>query len=221
MRILFVSLFSAFILLTPVTPQSTYIEFIPTSSNRRNSPLFVDGHLDFKPPDDEWVQLHTEMEDTIVATTLSRIYFLSSSQPFSILRWEWITDTSNDWGGVVDDTPTALIYSPKLRLLFIGNDLSLSTFNYETGFFSRIGADEGLPVNNITSLAIDEEKSYVYIGTKSGLVLFEPLTNTFRYFAGPRYLVDNYVLSVSVDQTTHVCSISHQGGGKKRRGAKS
>ena len=117
-----------------------------------------------------------------MAATSNRIYFLPSSfQPNSILRWEWVTEHENDWGGVVDDNPTALAYSPKLRNLYIGNQRSLSAFDCDTGFFSRIGGDEGLPVNNITSLAINEELNFVWIGSGQGLVLFEPLTNSFRY----------------------------------------
>ncbi|GMH98182.1 hypothetical protein TrVE_jg1208 [Triparma verrucosa] len=138
----------------------------------------------------------------VLATADQKIVFQNKTTT-ETERWEWVTDLSGAWGGVIDAPITSLAYSPSSELLYIGTTEVLNFWDEKTSRFSRIGGNEGLPMRNITSLTVDDEKGFVYIGTTEGLILYRPSNkqHTWRYFAGPRYLPDDYIVGLSLNPT--------------------
>ena len=101
----------------------------------------------------------------------------------ALLAWDWVTDPVEGWGAPIDDSITALAYGPD-GTLFIGNDICLN-LRFANGSYARIDGPAGLPIANITSLAIDARTLVetpphdpalprVWIGSTMGAVLFDP-----------------------------------------------
>eukprot|EP00939_MAST-03C_sp_MAST-3C-sp1_P001762 g1762.t1 len=106
-------------------------------------------------------------------------------------RWEWVTKVSTGQGGVIDDTIRSLHFATASGVLYIGTESGLNTFNLQTGFFGRVGADQGLPQANITTTISDtEDENRLWIGTTSGLVIWNRGADggSFQFLNGSRWL---------------------------------
>lgn len=113
----------------------------------------------------------------------SRIAYLDGTT-LRVTRWEWVTNVQQGWGAPVDDAVTALVYDDAGgdARLYIGNPTCLNV-RYANGTYLRIAGPQGLPMNNITSLVLDERVDAttptrvlrrLWIGTSQGVVLFDP-----------------------------------------------
>jgi hypothetical protein len=91
---------------------------------------------------------------------------------------------------------TALVADYKGNL-WVGTPIGL-TKRGENGDWVSIRGEQGLPVENITTLAAQADQ--LWIGTTHGVVLFLPEENDRQWFyrAGKRYLIDDYIQAISV-----------------------
>ena len=143
---------------------------------------------------------------SFIAAGNSEKLWLINPADGSIKRWEWVTDVATASGGVLDDTVTALVSAPAaLREggeeeeglpLFVGNPTCLNVRDANASF-ARIGPDQGLPVGNITSLAVayDVDGSpQLWVGSAFGVAVWQPMHDpAWRYLFGPRWLVGHAV----------------------------
>jgi hypothetical protein len=140
----------------------------------------------------------------LVLGNSSTIAFRNASSG-ALLRWEWVTYVPTASGGVVDDVITALAFDDAAAVagvngpvLYIGNPscLNIAVLGapgtgmapedlFPVPVFDRIGAPEGLPYGNISSLAVDMsappgratgpgQPRRLFIGTAAGIALFDP-----------------------------------------------
>ncbi|GMH63048.1 hypothetical protein TrST_g9923 [Triparma strigata] len=197
---LFLNLLILLPLLISSIAEDTYYEYIFSSEE--------DDILTTPPPPHTTLSARNQIPSVstsqynVLATADQKIVFQNKTTT-ETERWEWVTDLSGAWGGVIDTPITSLAYSPSSELLYIGTTEVLNIWDEKTSRFSRIGGNEGLPMRNITSLTVDDEKGFVYIGTTEGLILYRPSNkqHTWRYFAGPRYLPDDCIVGLSLNPT--------------------
>lgn len=119
-------------------------------------------------------------------------------------------------GGVIDGPPTATAILPNRTnptsgspLAVIGDAYCLHFLNFHTGLVQRVSSMEGLPYGNVTALNAATNGDRLWVGTTWGLVLLDVValfqsegssrTSAWRYFAGPRWLPDDQVVSVVGD----------------------
>lgn len=97
------------------------------------------------------------------------------------IRFEWVANIAQGWGGPVDDVITALLYSPT-GWLYIANPTCLN-IAFPNKTFIRVDGLGGLPVANLTSLALDtrydsllppRSSPRIWLGSTQGLILFDP-----------------------------------------------
>lgn len=83
-------------------------------------------------------------------------------------------------------------------VLWIGTPIGLSKLD-SNGSWSSIRGAEGLPVENITALAIDK-KDRIWIGTTQGAILFTPYEEgrQWYYRAGKRYLINDNIRDIEI-----------------------
>ena len=83
-------------------------------------------------------------------------------------------------------------------VLWIGTPIGLSRFE-PNGSWSSIRGSEGLPVENITALAIDKNDR-IWIGTTQGAILFTPYEEgrQWYYRAGKRYLINDNIRDIEI-----------------------
>jgi hypothetical protein len=121
-------------------------------------------------------------------------------------RFEWVTDVQQKWGGVIDDRVTSLAFSPDNGDLFVGNPTKLDILYSSNGSVTSWGGDEGLPYNNITTLAFSRVESngqgtitQLLIGTTMGLIIRQEGNDPlWRYLYGPRYLAGSSIVDLAV-----------------------
>ena len=83
-------------------------------------------------------------------------------------------------------------------VLWIGTPIGLSKLEIN-GSWSSIRGTEGLPVENITALAIDKIDR-IWIGTTQGAILFTPYEEERQWYyrAGKRYLINNNISNIEI-----------------------
>ena len=89
----------------------------------------------------------------IVAGNDAKLWHLNASTT-AVMRWEWVTDVQQGWGGVVDDRVTDMAFARDMAApdLYIGNPTCLNVWSGTRHTYTRVGADEGLPFGNITTV---------------------------------------------------------------------
>eukprot|EP00041_Stephanoeca_diplocostata_P038771 m.1553094 g.1553094 ORF g.1553094 m.1553094 type:complete len:862 (+) comp25268_c1_seq3:151-2736(+) len=103
----------------------------------------------------------------VLAGNAEKIWIIDGTT-HDVVRWEWVTDEEQMWGGVIDGPIQALAIAPSSPPprsgtdarglpttssdVFIGTPVCLNMRDVN-GAFARVGADQGLPVGNITALA--------------------------------------------------------------------
>ena len=131
----------------------------------------------------------------IAAGGSEKIYIVDTAEN-KIVRWEWVTQVDQEWGGVVDDAITSI--AAHRGDLLIGNPACLNVLSGSKRTFDRIGGDEGLPFGNVT-VVLPADDASVFIGTTMGLILWERNQRTWRYFYGDRYIVGDHVEAIAVE----------------------
>ncbi len=103
--------------------------------------------------------------------------------------------------GPLASSVTALALDKK-GTLWIGTPVGLSALKADGTWLSLRGAD-GLPVEDITALAIDN-RDLIWIGTTQGSILYTPYEEgrKFYYRAGKRYLSDDHVFDIIINETS-------------------
>lgn len=107
-------------------------------------------------------------------------------------RWLWATNVTTSAGGEIDDAIKALVYDDGEMpagghgsgngTLWIGTPTGLHAL-YPNGTITRFGGAQGLPVANITALAVGPgvasaaPSRHVWIGTTLGLALLDPFAD--------------------------------------------
>jgi len=84
--------------------------------------------------------------------------------------------------------------------IFVGTPIGLSILSKD-GNWSFIRGVDGLPVEEITSLAIDVNDN-IWIGTTQGAILYKPYSEERQWFyrAGKRYLIGDIIEDIALDQ---------------------
>jgi hypothetical protein len=84
--------------------------------------------------------------------------------------------------------------------LWIGTPIGLSLLKSD-GVWSSLRGSEGLPVEEITALAIDK-KDRIWIGTTQGAILYTPYEDgrQWYYRAGKRYLINNAISDIELTE---------------------
>lgn len=84
--------------------------------------------------------------------------------------------------------------------LYIGTPIGLSLLKSD-GVWSSLRGSEGLPVEEITTLAIDKDDR-IWIGTTQGAILYTPYEEgrQFYYRAGKRYLINDTVSDIVLSE---------------------
>ncbi len=158
----------------------------------------------------------------IVAGNAERVWDLRPDG--SVVRWEWVTEPDEEWGGVVgpvsclafgeamapassggDSCTTAAVASEELdasaEMLFVGTRLAELSTRSAGGAYTRIGRDQGLPVGNVTALlpSVHRGAGQLWVGTTRGVALWQPSYDPpWRYLGGPRWLVGDSVRSLAL-----------------------
>ena len=148
----------------------------------------------------------------IVVANADKVWDLDAASG-TVLRWDWVSISRDgqDMGGMVDGSVSSLasgaLTAPTTGIdgsadtptLFIGTPSSLSVRTDAHGY-QRIGADQGLPVGNISALALCG-KDELWIGTSAGVAIWTPgaadPVGRWRYLYGPRWLVSNEVRALA------------------------
>ena len=83
-------------------------------------------------------------------------------------------------------------------VLWIGTPIGLSFLNPD-GVWSSIRGTEGLPVEEITALAVDQNDR-IWIGTTQGAILYTPYENGRKWYyrAGKRYLINDNISDIEI-----------------------
>ena len=104
-----------------------------------------------------------------------------------------------------------LIDAPPRAVAFVGNDLwighqwCLNVVRGDTGWVDRVSGAQGLPVGNISGLAVggDSTRPVLWISSTTGAVRYAPSdeTDKWRFFSGDRWVVGlgTPVISLAVD----------------------
>ena len=96
-------------------------------------------------------------------------------------------------GDLIDAPPRALAFLA--NDLWIGHEWCLNVVHGDTGWVDRVSGAQGLPVGNISSLAVDGTgtRSVLWIGTATGAVRYMPndrySSDRWRFFSGDRWVV--------------------------------
>eukprot|EP01052_Picozoa_sp_SAG31_P033198 SAG31_NODE_3721_length_3950_cov_2.867048_3_plen_421_part_00 len=106
---------------------------------------------------------------------------------------------------VIDDVPTALALTPGRNFLYIGNNLSASAWDIDSGQVHRVSGTQGLPTANFTSMLPVADA--LWSAHAQGLSLCKlsiatkmqpPRPGPCRYFHGDRYLPGERVSAVAL-----------------------
>jgi hypothetical protein len=134
--------------------------------------------------------------------------------------FEWVSQWGDGLGGVVDGPVTSMTFVPSGEL-YLGTNISLSRLNSDYTF-DRFGPEQGLPYNQITSLAFlpystlypdpfgrnlsNKTSGSVVMTTEEGMTTFDITTSSFMsYFHGYRWLPGNNItLVTSVSESSFV-----------------
>ena len=83
-------------------------------------------------------------------------------------------------------------------VLWIGTPIGLSFLNPD-GVWSSIRGTEGLPVEEITALAVDQNDR-IWLGTTQGAILYTPYENGRKWYyrAGKRYLINDNISDIEI-----------------------
>eukprot|EP00040_Diaphanoeca_grandis_P019454 m.102767 g.102767 ORF g.102767 m.102767 type:complete len:842 (-) comp27434_c0_seq1:392-2917(-) len=142
--------------------------------------------------------------DVVAAGGDEKLWIISaaSTNP-RVIRWEWVTNVPQGWGGAVDNNITALVWgmadnAPTASVeLYIGTASCLNVM-HENSTISRIADEQGLPISGITALAKTTQQ--LWVGTRHGVALRDSTTSTttWKYLAGPRWLAGDSIKSLAV-----------------------
>ena len=121
--------------------------------------------------------------------TLEGLYIVSGATP--------ARHASYGVDGPLSTRITGLVADSK-GCLWAGTPLGLSRRDAE-GRWTHIQGRQGMPVEDVTALAIDEFDR-LWIGTSEGAILYAPYTEGRQWFyrAGKRYLPGNHVKSIAI-----------------------
>ena len=157
----------------------------------------------------------------LVVGTADKVYFFDGK-----LWWfEWVSSQSTGLEGLMDGAPTAMTFVPSGEL-YIASNASLMRVNINYTF-DYIGALDGLPYNQLTSLHHSNyspvypplvgpappasKHGTLWIGTSKGYTLFDIRSSKFiGYYNGPRWLPGGSVVSM-VGSGSRVAVLTEEG----------
>lgn len=156
--------------------------------------IHTDGSSDTVPIQGSVTSMAVSNADVAVGTTLAVYYdFQKSTQRFG--RWV------NANGESMDGTPTSLAFLE--GELWIGGEWCLNVVRRDGFSVDRVSGLQGLPVGNVTSLAVSPDGSTLWIATTTGVVSWSPEAaseDAWRYFMGDRWIPtggDSTVLAIA------------------------
>lgn len=123
---------------------------------------------------------HSQTLGELTFANASKVVYYAHGDLTQWVNWEWTTNITSGAGGVYDDAVTSLAYDEASGSLYVGMVECLNVRD-KTGAVWRLGAQDGLPWGNITSLAVDGVSSNggwpfsrMWLGTSKGAILFDP-----------------------------------------------
>jgi hypothetical protein len=157
--------------------------------------------------------------DMVAAGSHDKIWLLNSDGV--VQRWEWCTAIDGPEagsGGVLDGPVTALAFTDNGDL-YVGNDIALNIRWASSGVWSRVSGDMGLPMGNITALAVDvrsplNRAAQRWIGTSRGLAIWSTDPNAdpaWHYLYGPRWHPGRRVTAMASVAGGSVCAATDGG----------
>ena len=104
----------------------------------------------------------------------------------TMVRRDWVTNVTTGTGGVYDGPVTSMAFD-KYGWLFVGTTAAVNILfpNQTVNHLSRF---QGLPYNETTSVSIEYNTQYLWVGTTKGAARWNRTDGSWRYFYLQRYL---------------------------------